>query len=179
MQLEVGSFPTSYIKTTGSQVTRSVDSAVMNNIDTSEWFKQGQGTILFNGKQNGTGNNGLIKLNDGTNNNVIGLYVYASSNTMFAHIEKDGTIYSDLNLSATSSGADYKAILSYDYNNVNAIKTGTSVVTDTGSIIPFVTTLDLYRYITTSATTGAKYIKKLAYYPLALTSNEITDLSEE
>ena len=45
-QIEEGSFPTSYIKTTGSQVTRSADDTQMYDIDQSEWFKQGTGTLL-------------------------------------------------------------------------------------------------------------------------------------
>lgn len=43
-QIEVGSFPTSYIPTTGSQVTRAADVASVNTL--SPWFNPDEGTIL-------------------------------------------------------------------------------------------------------------------------------------
>jgi hypothetical protein len=44
-QLEAGAFPTSYIKTEASQVTRSADSASMTGTNFSEWYRQDEGTV--------------------------------------------------------------------------------------------------------------------------------------
>jgi hypothetical protein len=45
-QLEVGAFPTSYIKTTTASVTRNADVAVMTGTDFSDWFNATEGTIF-------------------------------------------------------------------------------------------------------------------------------------
>jgi hypothetical protein len=44
-QLEVGSFPTSYIKTTSASVTRNGDVAVMTGTDFSDWYNATEGSV--------------------------------------------------------------------------------------------------------------------------------------
>jgi hypothetical protein len=44
-QLEAGAFPSSYIPTVASQVTRSADAAVMTGANFSSWYAGGQGTV--------------------------------------------------------------------------------------------------------------------------------------
>jgi len=44
-QLEAGAFPTSYIPTVASQVTRSADAASMTGANFSSWYAGGQGTV--------------------------------------------------------------------------------------------------------------------------------------
>jgi len=46
LQFEEGSFPTSYIPTTSSTVTRSADVASMTGTNFSSWYNQGQGTFV-------------------------------------------------------------------------------------------------------------------------------------
>ena len=53
-QLEAGSFPTSYIPTTGSTVTRAADVASMTGTNFSSWYRQDEGTVFFNAKVFGT-----------------------------------------------------------------------------------------------------------------------------
>jgi hypothetical protein len=45
-QLEEGSFPTSYIPTSGSTVTRSPDIATIEGTNFSSWFNQSEGTVF-------------------------------------------------------------------------------------------------------------------------------------
>ena len=47
-QLEEGSFPTSYIPTEGSTVTRSADVASISGSNFSSWYRQDEGTIFNN-----------------------------------------------------------------------------------------------------------------------------------
>jgi hypothetical protein len=45
-QLEAGAFPTSYIPTVASQVTRSADSASMTGTNFSDWYRADEGTFI-------------------------------------------------------------------------------------------------------------------------------------
>lgn len=45
-QLEKGSFPTSYIPTADSQVTRAADAARMTGASFSDWYRQDEGTFM-------------------------------------------------------------------------------------------------------------------------------------
>lgn len=67
-QLEEGSFPTSYIPTTGTALTRSADNASITGADFSSWFNSPEGT-LFTDLQ--TANTSCFGWNvsDGSNNN--------------------------------------------------------------------------------------------------------------
>ena len=47
-QLEAGAFPTSYIPTTASTVTRSADNAQMTGTNFSSWYNQSEGTLYSN-----------------------------------------------------------------------------------------------------------------------------------
>ena len=48
-QIEAGSFPTSYIPTSGSTVTRSADNASMTGTNFSSWYNQNEGTFYISG----------------------------------------------------------------------------------------------------------------------------------
>ena len=48
-QVEVGSFPTSYIPTTGTALTRSADAASITGSNFSSWYNQSEGSVYFKG----------------------------------------------------------------------------------------------------------------------------------
>jgi len=180
-QVEQGSFPTSYIKTTGSQVTRSADFCKMENIDTSEWFKQGEGTayVEATGFYGGGSYPRIFSISDGTNNNRIDILRLSTTPTE----STDKYYYIEINDAGQSEsliGNGDKILISYKLNDLKVVSQGNTVVTDTaGVLIGNLTTLYLGNDATGQSQEGFGYIKKFSYYPLALTSNEITDLSEE
>ena len=47
-QLEQGAFPTSYIPTSGSTVTRAADNAKITGTNFTDFYNQTEGTILQN-----------------------------------------------------------------------------------------------------------------------------------
>ena len=59
-QLEAGAFPTSYIPTVASTVTRSVDNAEMTGTNFSSWYNQSEGTVYTKANSNNLANGGTI-----------------------------------------------------------------------------------------------------------------------
>jgi hypothetical protein len=53
-QLEVGAFPTSYIPTTTSTVTRSADVASITGSNFSSWYRQDEGTMFIENRRDRT-----------------------------------------------------------------------------------------------------------------------------
>ncbi|KAI3597722.1 hypothetical protein D8I24_6538 [Cupriavidus necator H850] len=68
LQVEQGAFPGSTIVTTGAQVTRVADSAVITDLSKIGWNASG-GTLVIEFEQFGTGQ--IASFDDGTNNNRI------------------------------------------------------------------------------------------------------------
>ena len=178
-QLEEGSFPTSYIKTTGSQVTRSADSASMTGTNFSDWYRQDNGSVYVDGNI-GSGNFPYaFYIGDGTTNNRHILYRVsgnATSNTYFGALTTaNGTTQVSLNgLDAVAK----KFVYSYTTDNFSAVANGGTVIVDNYGILPTADRLWIGSYNNSSFFANGT-IKKLSYYPIKLTNNEIIDLSEE
>jgi hypothetical protein len=75
-QLEAGAFPTSYIPTTASTVTRSADNASMTGTNFSSWYNQSEGTIVISTDKLYSGNfdtyRHYYQIGDVTATNVFG-----------------------------------------------------------------------------------------------------------
>ena len=65
-QLEAGSFPTSYIPTTSSAVTRAADLASIEGTNFSSWYNQSEGTWFTEAKSD-DGSNGVFGVGSSTN----------------------------------------------------------------------------------------------------------------
>jgi len=78
VQLEKGNFPSSYIPTSGSQVTRNSDSVKISSNDFSSFFNSNEGTIILTGRSNESRSEKsvgetrrFVELSDGTSSNNI------------------------------------------------------------------------------------------------------------
>jgi hypothetical protein len=175
-QVEEGSFPTSYIKTTGSQVTRSKDGVEMIGI--SDWFNFEQGTLYAEVKQNVERTNyTYFRLDDGGNNNFlnIGTKIQTYDAITIASRFNGGTTVEVFG-STQGNTNNIKAVGTYFNTSLAISANGETATTGTGDPIP--TSLDRMEFGEVSNFNSA-YFKRLAYYPVALTNNEIQDLSEE
>lgn len=68
-QLEAGAFPTSYIPTTGSTVTRAADVASVTGSNLSSWYNQNSGTIYAEYRISALALGTISSFDDGTTNN--------------------------------------------------------------------------------------------------------------
>ena len=179
-QLEALAFPTSYIPTTSAQVTRASDNASMTGTNFSSWYNIAQGTLY------GEASSPLVSAgyallagiydSNTVTNNVIDLYT------------RGGTTNSRINIAL--SGNNYTAYpaffppnsftkLGFSFSSTTGIgvQAGGSAVTITYPYLPStVNTLFIgQRYSGGLAING--WIKKLAYYPIAVTSAQLQALT--
>lgn len=178
-QLEVGSFPTSYIPTTTTQVTRAADVASMTGTNFSSWYRQDEGTLLFASKINrqATSPVGIASISDGSANNSSVIF-YRGSGTVGVYALKAGVPQADLSPTPVMS-PDEEVIVSYAYkeNDFAASGNGASADVDTsGSVPQSVNVLSLG----ISALSGGilnGHIRRIASYPVKLSSSQLQALS--
>jgi hypothetical protein len=181
-QLEAGAFPTSYIPTVASQVTRSADSASMTGTNFSEWYSQGEGTFYLEAQSDAptvSGGNRYF-LNVGASGNAIsllaglissgqaGLYVQANSSDQAYIVPASSQLL--------SSGQ--KVAGAYQTNSFQTANNGVLGTQDTSGIVPSVATMYIGR-ISTGATNNylAGHIKKLSYFPARLSNEELQEMT--
>jgi hypothetical protein len=169
-QLEALSFQTSYIPTTTAAVTRTADYAVMTGTNLTSWFNQSQGTLYgsydvlqTNGRigsfwLNANASRLLDIYNSGPN---IGIY---ASNGINASI---GTYVNNSKVAGTYSNTSYTGSLN-----------GASVVTFTPTMpLTTIDTFGIGNYYNSSNSFTNGHIKKLAYYPQALSNTNLQALT--
>ena len=171
IQVEIGAFPTSYIPTVASQVTRSADSAVMTGTNLTQWWNSSQGTFYcdsvgqFTSTTSGTSRNWVS--GNASSSNL--LYTNAGSNTLLSY---DGISVGNTT-GITNLSAQNKIALVYSIgaNSKNNFANG---VSGQGGLMTSAWTLN------TTLNFGYGYsgwFKKLQYYPQALSSAEIQEMT--
>jgi len=183
LQMEAGAFPTSFIPTFGSTVTRSADLASMTGTNFSSWYNSSEGSLFVAARINALGSltfPGIAYVDDGTVNNSMGFYVAdAGDDKIGAESYISGRAqYILFSSSATTANKLNKAISSYSINNFSAaFDTSSQIQRDTNGSIPTVNRLRL------GALRGGLFplngtISRLTYYPRALKPNQLQYLTQ-
>jgi hypothetical protein len=180
-QLEAGSFPTSYIPTVASQVTRSPDAASMTGTNFSSWYRQDEGTIYVANQQatvdgSAGANYHAVAISDGTNNELIFIGTqYGSSNLEAATV--DGGVGQFTVTAVAPSGGEYRRSLTYAADDFGYSINGGAATTDASGTLPTVSRM----YI--GSNNGASYlggtISRLVYWPKRLSNATLQALTEE
>ena len=182
MQAEAGSFPTSYIPTTASTVTRSADNADMTGTNFSSWYNQTESTIFckFNAYNNiGAGQKNIIDIRGSAalGLNLVQLqlnYISATSQHIYHNLYQNGVNFADyFGLSYTTGPT--KNIMRYkDLDTFVASKDGNiRSNTSRNKTIPLTKNMNSLTFGTFN---GA--ISKFAYYPKALNDAEMLYLTQ-
>jgi hypothetical protein len=182
-QCEVGAFPTSYIPTTTTALTRSADVASVNTL--SPWFNSASGTLYAEGVTNrpyaaATGGQ-MAQISDGTANNRMWV---AQGNTTAntatnSVVTTAGVLVAELQYGPTPS-ANYlnKAAFAYAANDFAGCTGGGTVATDPSGAVPTATVLYLGISATlSSASTWNGYLRRITYYPVRLTNAQLQNLT--
>ena len=172
-QLEAGAFTTSYIPTVASQVTRAADLAIMTGTNFSSWSSVGSGSLYSEATSLATATAVIASLNGTTAG-------FEEVNTRFPNsgggvggivrINNVNTVFND---STGVVGVFYKQAVSYQ-NNSQAYSRAGSLQTSSSTGSP--NTLNSFT-IGGRLVTGSSYlngsIKRITYYPKALTSTQL------
>jgi hypothetical protein len=183
-QLEVGAFPTSYIPTTTTALTRNADVATMTGTNFSDWFNASEGTFvsLINTANTASSTDtignarGVGCVSDNTNSNrfrigiSLGGFTVVSDGATSALISGIGSI---------SANADYNFACTYKANAFQAGKNGVLGTEDTSGAVPTgVNRLDLGVGGISGAGTLNGYLKNFMFYPLHMTNAETQAFSK-
>jgi hypothetical protein len=184
-QVEQASFPTSYIKTTGSQVTRSADSASMTGTNFSDWYRQDEGSIYVDYTRTSVVddnlNYGVFTLGN-TTTDFYDLAVLNSdrTNRLVWQARTNNVLQGSLDLGAGQLQAKTAVVYSSSADVIAGTANATVVASSVSSSHPILSALRIGRPSLSSSPRELNgTIKKLAYYPLRLTNNELVDLTEE
>ena len=182
IQLEAGSFPTSYIPTTTAQVTRAVDVADMTGASFTAFFNNSEGGVYAEASRLGD------KFADGSSNfgPVISFGQSSSSEIYLTRIDNTarwisavpGTTAVSLQSSAEwLDGQFARMAATYGAPGTAFSLNAGSVITNSTALTPFATTMRIGNRFGTSGNPWNGHIKKLAYYPKRLSSTELQALT--
>jgi len=162
-QQEAGSFPTSYIKTAGSQVTKVADSASMTGTNFSDWYRQDQGTLYADIEPASLSATSGVVINDNTTDNRIRLATASTSDQGL--ITANGTAQATLDGGTPAANTSMLLAMAYNTDDFALSLDGATAATDSGGIVPVVSQLQIGAETTTI---GNMTIKQFAYYPIRL-----------
>ena len=174
-QLEAGSFATSYIPTTSTQVTRAADSAGMFGSNFSSWYRADEGTLYAQCTTFATGTSGrsVIEVNDGTMANRTYIYTSPSGTSRTLGFVGGSAVVTTLDVASPISSAS----IAYKTSNWAASYAGGNALLNSyAGVIPNQNTL-LIGYSTNGGFQLNGTIKKLAYYPKRLSDAELQEMT--
>ena len=172
-QLEAGAFPTSYIPTVASQVTRSADVASVNTL--SPWYNATEGTLFVEANTSDTRTSGFpvtCSLFSDSNNYMT--ILYTGGNKLRAEVRYGGVFQALLESSAPLITPS-KLAFSYALNNMAVSVNGGAAVIDSSASVPAVTDLTIGKSQGSLYLNG--HIRSLEYYPRRLSNTELQEIT--
>ena len=180
-QVEVGTFATSYIATSGGTATRNADVPVMTGTNFSSWYDNSQGTLFAQASSftntSASGNPvAVASLGTATNNRIQVRFV--SNMAAFApRLVANGASILAGGPSTTTSNVQYKQAVSYQSGNTVAYGSGALIESNTSPFVLFnVTSMDIGFGNTSDSLNG--HIQKIAYYAERLTATQLQALTQ-
>lgn len=178
LQYEIGSFPTSYIPTTTTSVTRTPDNASMTGTNFSSWYNPTEWTLMIAARRNYSGNfltyPNLARINDGTVNNNVAFYGAQGSPQFTNYSINSGgvnqTPYEAINVPTTSQ---FKMIQALKENDSTFGGNGTLTTTDTSVLMP----VGVNQLLIGVGNWGGT-IQQLTYYPVRLPNATLQTLTK-
>jgi hypothetical protein len=177
-QLEAGAFPTSYIQTVASQVTRAADAASMTGANFSSWYNQAEGTLYADwGPCSGpaaTGGSSIVVLTSTVGVNDIEIDAFSSAVRGF--IVTNSVTQGLLSDTGVNGFNGAKGSLAYKINDFALSVNGRTALTDTSAVMPTVNQMLIGAYGSNPGILNGT-IRKIAYYPIRCTNAQLQGLT--
>jgi hypothetical protein len=182
-QLEAGAFPTSYIPTVASQVTRSADAASMTGANFSSWYSENNiGSFYAESNEIGGNNSGPFWLNDGANTRGIAYRRSTDGGALEASYRSaSANRATAIAGSIVPIGQSNKVAVSFDAANTSVSANGAVAVSSSSSnIYPSINQVRVgfVQVAGGSPFIWCGHIRKLAYYPKRLADAELQALTQ-
>jgi hypothetical protein len=172
-QLEAGAFPTSYVKTEASQVTRAADAASMTGTNFSSWYNQTEGTLYAEASAP-TSANVIATISDNTNSNRMLLQQGTNSRSLV--ITTNAVTQASLSVTATFNQYA-KAAAAFAANSCQIASNTVLGVEDTNLVLPVVDRVYIGANQVGTAGFLNGHIRKLSYYGKRLSNEELQGLT--
>ena len=185
VQLEQGSFPTSYIKTTSSTATRSSELADVL-VDNFGYNNSNEGTFVIHAKNlsynpNGTDYPFLVRFDNATNSNDrLGIFLSEASGNLVAEIKRNNVTQMSPVFKTATGGAVDEIVVAFAFaeDDFAVSDDGDAVITDTaGTLVPSSPIAKIGLGQAFNSVHMNAHITSFQYYPRRLTNAQIEDLS--
>lgn len=179
-QLEAGAFPTSYIPTVASQVTRSEDVASVNTL--SPWYNATEGTLFARGSKPSASSAGLFfdaGLAGSSSERLYGGLTNANSNSFTGDWRVAGSSPDFFNNTTPKWAVGKVSAIALSYGvGRGAACDGVTVRDRTTATIPTVAKLQIGKAAETSSAGHLNgHIQSLEYYPRRLSNTELQEIT--
>jgi len=176
VQLEQGTFPTSYIPTSGSTVTRNADEASITGTNFSSWYNQGDGTFYGKGSQIYSNASNEFESLIQVGNNPNRSWAWAIINTInWWDAGTDGLNVGQFSRTLTPNAPFNYSVAQAQKNNDGAISSD-GVIVATSAPIQTIYTNSNILYIGYNNYNG--HISRLTYWPKRLPDLELQQLTK-
>jgi hypothetical protein len=181
-QIEAGSFPTSYIPTTSTALTRAADVASVNTL--SPWYNASQSTIYAEWTNIAatmpTGSTQIVfRIGDGTGNNFLALFQTQGASSKASQNQFSGGVNPGrIDAGGAYSNTTVKAASAFAASDRALSANGGVAVTSATGAMP-VTSIRMSFGVDDSLSVGFLngYLRRVTYYPVRLSNAELVSLT--
>ena len=171
-QLESGSYATSYIPTSGSAVTRLLDSC--SNGGNEQVINSTEGVLYFNAMtKDSASTSKAISISNGSNT-ILSSYFYGASINVVFNINGVNQFYANFSITI---GQEYKIAILYQENNFALYVDGVKRAEETNGSVPSINTFNTLNFAQESSSNFYGNVKDVRVYNTALTDEELQALT--
>lgn len=138
---EIGTFPTSFIPTSGGSVVRSADVWQLTGSDFSGVWGSSEGVLFVDADTIASGTRGIVSANNNASTERIEFYSSTTDPKMI--VVDGGSTQADIDAGTIVARTNFKLAARYKVNDFAITDDGAAVVTDTSGTIPTPTQLDI------------------------------------